>query len=240
MRMWGSKRESEPGVWLSDTARKAVLGFGIAFVVYSALLIALVMTDGSAPRVAERERLKAHLWVLAGILVVAFLAGLLNGARGIRREAATGVCHQVPAYVLGYQWFFTGLRLWITGSLLAISMVLTIVTVFIPEAERLVGGPLSNGSLIALAYSVPWMAWATTLKGRELRRGKERIQVADEYLEIREARLNQEHIAMTEKFLYEQQEWRSQKMAELYEQILDQQARGVLPCPNCEGHRRSA
>lgn len=107
----------------------------------------------------------------------------------------------------------------------------------IPERREQILSAM-NADMIAISlYSSAWMVWALVLKGREVRRGKERMKVADEYLAIREARLNEEFSAMSEKFLEEQQAWRAEKQAQLYEQIMDQQARGLLSCPTCHSRR---
>lgn len=38
------------------------------------------------------------------------------------------------------------------------------------------------------------------------------------------------------------EDWRNQQITEIYQMVLDQQARGLLPCPNCRHgeHRKSA
>jgi MFS family permease len=241
MRIWGRKKEAPAAPWSDRSARKVALGVGITGAIFSlALTLALMAEDTNAPWISKEEDPDAYLWFIPGLLAAGFLIGTAQGIRDLRKEVATGSRSGLPAFILGYLWFWTGWRAWLTGAVTAASMFFTIASLFVPEAQAFVTGPLNREALVMLAVATAWMSWAVTLKGRELRRGKERIRVADEYLEIREARLNQEFNAMTEKFLLEQQEWRDQKVAELYEQILDQQARGVLPCPNCHGHRKSA
>jgi hypothetical protein len=241
MHMWGRKKEAASGIWLNETARKVMLGIGVVYAIFAvALVIGLVVGDTDAPWVSQGEDPDKLLWLIPALIIACLLGGFLHGVKDGRGGAAMGTRPHVPAFLLGYQWLLTGWRLWLTGPVLACSMILTIASMFIPEAREFSEVPLGSMGTGLLLNGLAWMTWAVTLKGRELRRGKERIRIADEYLEIREMRLNQEYNAMTEKFLLEQQEWRDGKVAELYEQILDQQARGVLPCPNCHGHRKSA
>lgn len=141
---------------------------------------------------------------------------------------------------LALKWMFTGWRLCVTGPSAVLTFGSLVVVLLAPEMrgalwENLMGGAWLNSFAVALVT-----AWALLMKGRELRRGKEQIKVADEYLAMREERLHREYDAMCEKLIQQQQDWRSEKVAEVYAQILDQQARGLLPCPNCEGHRKSA
>lgn len=149
-----------------------------------------------------------------------------------------------PAHVLGFEWLFSGWRMWVIGPVLALSFVSFCLTTAVPELRDQFFDDIDGQAVATIVLTNAAMIWALTLKGREVRRGKERIKVADEYLAIREARLHAEVDAMCVKFLDQQQDWKAQKTAELYEQILDQQARGLLPCPNCTGesgqHRKSA
>lgn len=146
-----------------------------------------------------------------------------------------------PAYLLGFKWLFTGRRRLIIGVALGFAIPLLGPVMAVPETRKAVWDEMNGIVWVMNAFTAAVLMWALVLKGRELRRGKEHIKVADEYLAIREARLYQEFDAMCAKFLQQQDDWKAQKTAELYEQVLSQQARGLLPCPNChDGHRKAA
>ena len=205
-------------------------------------LLALMSGNEHAPWLPKGGGDGSYLWfVLVAVVVVGFVGGLVHGYIDSRRgKRGPGGRTPVPAYLLGVQWLFSGWRLVITGLFIGITLAPFAVGMTISDIEQQTEGNLLQQLLLVSVFSSFWLLWALILKGRELRRGKERMRVADEYLAIREERLHQEFTAMTEKFLLEQQEWRSEVTAELYRQILEQQARGVLPCPSCDEGRKSA
>ncbi|MCZ9352954.1 hypothetical protein NGM36_24825 [Streptomyces mutabilis] len=214
--------------------------------IYSVVIaVTLISGDGDAPWLVESDFGPALL-VMGPAGVVGFLGGYAHAAlrnrwglnlqdrKDLRQPLPRPV---TPAYLLGVKWLVTGWRLWLVGLacvILAAPFAAGMSLSDIEERSASGDGGMFWQVFLAGASGSVWAVWALTLKGRELRRGKERIKVADEYLAIREERLHQEFDAMTEKFLQEQQEWRAQAMADLYEQILDQQARGLLPCPTCD------
>jgi hypothetical protein len=158
-------------------------------------------------------------------------------ARGF--DAAPRPSREWPAYVLGFKWMFSGWRRWVYGQALILSLLAVGAAMLTSQTRRVLLDELGQSWFMVVGMAACF-AWALVLKGKEVRRGKEQMKVADEYLAIREARLHQEVHVVFEKFTEQQQAWQAQKTAELYEQILDQQARGLLPCPNCAEHRKSA
>ncbi|WP_432132717.1 hypothetical protein [Streptomyces tendae] len=184
----------------------------------------------------------SYYWfVIASATLIGFVGGCIQGvveARKAAKRATRAV--PLPPYLLGAQWLFSGWRLLIIGVMMAITVSPFALGMSLSELNEETDVEVVREMAIGGAIAAACLAWALVLKGRELRRGKEQIKVADEYLAIREERLQQEYVAMTERLLQEQQEWKAAKTSELYEQILDQQARGVLPCPSCDGRRKSA
>jgi hypothetical protein len=236
--------------------RHAALLALITFIVAGssgALAVSLLVSDDSAaPWLSSSSDAKGLLLTAVMACVVGFIGGAVYGVVEVRRAsrlAAGQPSRPSPfergpsAYLLGWKWLFTGWRLWTVGLALLLSIAAYVVALFIPEARERVLDKTTGDVLFMNLFAAAWMVWALVLKGREVRRGKERIKVADEYLAIREARLNDDFNAMCVKFLQKQQDWEAEKTAQLYEQILDQQARGLLPCPNCRDqvdHRKSA
>lgn len=219
--------------------RVVAIGFGIACLAYLVVILGTLLVDThDAPWLSGKGDTPVVVWVILTYIAVGFLGGVVHGVIDVRRAVRRGSRPTDPAYFLGFKWLFTGRRLWMTGFAIAASFAMIAIASVKPELRDEAGLTIDSRWWIMSLTSMPWAIWAVVLKGRELRRGKERIKVADEYLAIREDRLNQEFSAMVEKFFQQQQNWRAEKTAELYEQVLDQQARGVLPCPNCEGRRK--
>jgi hypothetical protein len=242
-----SMRDRESGSefhhWLNDRrVTRVITGVAIACAAYSIVIVVtlLVEDDTDAPWLPSNGDDSGFLLVIIGLFVAVLMVGCVHGALDIRkrrralRAEPRSVGDMTSAYMLGVKWLYTGWRLWTIGLVLCLAVAIWGVGMLIPDARRESIDAMNGETLFTSLYAAAWMMWALVLKGRELRRGKEQIKVADEYLIIREERLYQEFDAMCEKFLQQQEEWKAQKTAELYQQILDQQARGVLPCPHCE------
>lgn len=257
MREWGSR--SALRQWGRGRAGRAVLlATALVCVMYALLILAALMDDSDGPPGAPWLRPGADVfqivrnWLTLVLLVAEFgftvfmIRCIIRRRRGkptpewTRRFVYTPrPPHEVPAYLLGFKWMFSGWRRWTSGLALILSMLAVSAAMLTTQTRRAVLEGFGQAWFMAVGMAACFL-WALVLKGREVRRGKEQMKVADEYLAIREARLHQELDAMCEKFLEQQQAWKAQKTAELYEQILDQQARGLLPCPNCAEHRKSA
>lgn len=183
-----------------------------------------------------------YFWFFATCAaLIGFVGGCVQGIVEARKAAKRAVGSiPLPPYILGAQWLFSGWRLLIIGAMVAITVSPFALGMSLSELNEETDVDVVRELVIGGSIGAACLAWALVLKGRELRRGKEQIKVADEYLAIREERLHQEYIAMTERLLQEQQEWKAEKTSELYEQILDQQARGILHCPSCDERRKSA
>ena len=252
--------------WVGDKPVAKLLAAAAVLSVSYALIVTvfvLVDDDAEAPPPWQEGNLDAGEFFLGlGIIIPIFLgagfaAARINVAREMRLAEARlkGAPRQAQpkasAYTLGIRWSLSGRRLWTFGVLVYAPIVPVLwLTLTEEEGEPLIGSMpwWDRSSLIdywVVAHTLFWMTYGFVLKGREVRRGKERIKVADEYLAIREQRLHAEFDMLCEKLLESQQAWKAEKTKELYEQILDQQARGLLPCPNCHGrqhggHKKSA
>ncbi|MFD3929569.1 hypothetical protein [Streptomyces sp. NPDC058614] len=241
--------------WLAERRHaRLLMAIGFMCAAYSVIIVVTLLADGEsdAPWLPSSAGKDEFLLAIAALFVAAGAGGFVHGTVDARRARilATGQNpHTSPldrgasAYLLGVKWLFTGWRRWTIGLVLWLSLGIYAAGMLMPEVRQGVWERTSPQVWFMNLYAAAWMMWALVLKGRELRRGKEQIKVADEYLAIRESRMHAEVDAMCEKFLQQQQDWKAQKTAELYEQILDQQARGVLPCPNCHDqgeHRKSA
>ncbi|MET9968925.1 hypothetical protein ABZZ80_24095 [Streptomyces sp. NPDC006356] len=208
--------------------------------------------EPSAPWLPANGGKAGFLVVLAVLFVLASGLAAIMGLRDRRKITGEPLFRSPPwpssrsSYQLGVKWTVTGWRVWTFGILLYAPCVPWVwLNLTMKEGEPVWGdlafwNEASLMDIWIMLHALFFSGYCFVLKGREVRRGKEQIRVADEYLAIREMRLHAEVDAMCEKFLQQQQDWKAQKTAELYEQILDQQARGLLPCPNCDGHRKSA
>lgn len=255
MREW--RRDSGlPRWWMERRTLLLLRALGIASACYSiVIVVTLLLDDGkepSAPWLPTSGRVGWFMVLFTALMVTAGTVGLILGIRDRKKRRGEPFFRfpQWPnpesSYQLGVRWSLTGWRLATFGLILyAPCIPWTWLAFTMPEGKPLFGEmPWWNAASVMdvwiLVHALFFQGYCFVLKGREVRRGKEQIRVADEYLAIREMRLNAEVEATFEKFLQEQQDWRAQKTAELYQQILDQQARGLLPCPNCHGHRESA
>ncbi|MFJ8082002.1 hypothetical protein ACIQ6Y_15460 [Streptomyces sp. NPDC096205] len=130
-------------------------------------------------------------------------------------------------YTLGMQWLLSGWRVWAFIPFYLLLLAAGLWNAQLPPVlEEKLGTEPAN--FIAIVVANAGAIWAICLKGREVRRGKERMKVVDEYLAIREERMAIEFSDLCDRFLEEQERWRSETMASLYEQILDQVERDVL------------
>lgn len=255
MREW--RRGSALGRWLDERPRRRMLlAIGIACAAYLTVSVITLTVNGddSVPWLpANANEYKGEfLLAVAALYVAVFAVPYVRGrmSRRAARGASKRTWRLLPrpgnSYALGVTWSLTGWRLWTFGLLLYAPCIPWLWLNFTKKQGEPIWGDLdfwNEASLVDMwitAQCCFFMIYAFILKGREVRRGKERIKVADEYLAIREERLYAEVDATFEKFLQQQQEWKAKKMAELYEQILNQQAQGILPCPNCGEHRKSA
>lgn len=263
MRDW---RKGSPFLrWLEDGRRaKLLMALGIMCASYSVVIVVTLLTveESDAPWLPANA---GDEFFLAGaaIVVACVVGGFVHGILAARRARRSSMNRRVGrndggpkplpgelnSYVLGTKWTLTGRRLWTFGVLVYAPLVpIFWLNLVMDPGESFLGVPWYTDDRSWLNVWLTfhccfWMIWAFVLKGREVRRGKEQIKVADEYLAIRESRLNAEYNALCKEFLEQQQEWKARKTKELYEQILDQQARGILPCPNCHDqgeHRKSA
>jgi hypothetical protein len=232
---------------------------GLACVAYSAIIaVTLAIGEKSAPWLPTEIDPLTAIPALAALFVSGAVAKVVSKEiRQLREERppplyvrqrqASRPRSPMPAisrqYFLGFKWLFTGWRIYIVGpfSLLAIAVVSMSLTV--PEIRNSPKGkPPVDQWPTALFFGLLFV-WSLVLKGKEIQKGKERMKVADEYLQMREERLHREFDALCEKFLEQQQDWRAEQTHLLYEQVLDQQARGLLPCPKCSerhGERRKS
>lgn len=130
-------------------------------------------------------------------------------------------------YMQGVRWFFSGRRIWPTAAFYVLFFSAVIWRPQFPGGlEKQLGG--TPDTILWMLLTTAAAFWALVLKGRQIRRGKERIKVADDYLAMREERMRQEFADLCVRFLEEQEKWKERKMCELYEQILDQVERDVL------------
>lgn len=254
--------------WLAG-GRRARLAMAIPFwlMSYSVVIVVTLLTadDSAAPWLPTNAGESEFWLVIAALFLAACVGAFVYAAVGARRArvrrprsgrlvendgAPKPLPRELNSYFLGTAWTLTGRRLWTFGLLIYAPIVPIVwLSLTLDAGEPLMGGipwytdDSSWLNVWLVAHCCFWMMWAFVLKGREVRRGKERMKVADDYLAIREDRLNAEFEAMCEKFFQEQLDWRGQKTEELYRQILDQQAKGLLPCPNCHDqgeHGKSA
>lgn len=246
MRFQGWKKRSSFIRWLNGKWGSTITAMaGQACVLYVlASAYGIVVNEGHDPRPpwlsGTADTGDVVLWSSAFLVLAAALGYVQEPAlvwvarrRAMRRYAP-------PAYMLGFKWLFTGRRRLIIGVALGFAITLVVPAMAAPETRKAVWGQMNGVVWGTSAFTVAVLMWALVLKGRELRRGKDHIKVANEYLAIREARLHHEFDALCTKFLQQQEDWKAQKTAELYEQVLGQQARGLLPCPHCGEHRKAA
>lgn len=220
---------------------KALMVVGLLLVGLSVVMaITLVAEDPEAAWLPKSEDPNDLVSQLIGVTVAAGAVGFLGGwvqftlkMRRERRLSAVPAKPPTSAFTLGVKWMFSGWRLWTVGLFVAFGIAASVIAAIIPSLRGHLVDRFSGDMVVMNVFAAACMSWALTLKGRELRRGKEQIKVAVEYLAIREARLQEDFNAMWHKRLEQQQAWEAEKTAQLYEQILDQQARGLLPCPNC-------
>lgn len=238
--------------WLVSKPRVKVLTvIGLLLASISIVMVVSLVIEGpAAVWLPEDERDGNPVPQLAGVAVVSGAVGFLAGwghlavkERRARRLSVAPPPRPTSAFLLGLDWMFVGWRLWTFGAASILAAAVCIAALLVPDLRERAMGEVDGGVLVGNVIGAAWMIWALTLKGRELQRGKAQVKVADEYLAIREARLHHDFNAMWQKRLEQQQAWEAEKTAQLYEQILDQQARGLLPCPNCSGRgdqRKSA
>ncbi|KUN91904.1 hypothetical protein AQJ67_41475 [Streptomyces caeruleatus] len=255
MREW-RRGSGLPRWWSERRTVRLLRGLGIVCAAYAMAVTPVLLAEDekkpSAPWLPTNGGQAGFLLVMAAVFVVAGGLGVILGLRDRKKRTGQPIFRSPPwpsprsSYQLGVKWTVTGWRVWTFGVLLYAPCVPWIWLNFTKEEGEPIWGGLpfwNEASLVdiwMMLHAIFFSSYCFVLKGREVRRGKEQIRVADEYLAIREMRLHAEVDAMCEKFLQQQQEWKAQKTAELYEQILDQQARGLLPCPNCDEHRKSA
>lgn len=247
--------------WLQKGRRaRTGMAVGLVLAVYSVIIVTPVTIGEADMPWLPTNASKGEYWAwITALLVAGAVIGFARRTLSLRRAMRSSANQDVAkkgdgskplhgdlnSYALGTKWTLTGRRLWTFGLLVYAPIVPIIWLNLTQESGKpFIGGVpwiIDESSWVNVwlsAHCCFWMLWAFVLKGREVRRGKERIKVADEYLSIREDRLRQEFDGLCEKFLEQQQEWKAKKTEELYKQILDQQARGVLPCPNCEESER--
>lgn len=143
--------------------------------------------------------------------------------RKVQSEAISDSPH-----LIGLKWAVSGWRKWFFISLYSACLFILVAMASDPGFRQEHTPRTTVDTVVLLFYAVACLVWAIGLKGREVRRGKERIRVADEYLAMREERLSRDFDDLCVKFLQQQEEWKAQKTAEIYEQVLDQVERGVL------------
>lgn len=251
MRDWRGSARRRCLTWLMDKRnRKALMVTGMLLAGISGVIaITLATGDPAAVWPSDAERDDSLVPQLAGGAIaggtVGFLAGWGHGVVKGRRERRLSVARAprpTSALGLGVKWMFEGWRLWTFGLAAILAAALYIAALFVPELRERAAEAFTGDVALANFLGGASLGWALILKGRELRRGKEQIKVAEEYLAIREARLHDDFNAMWHKRLERQHLWEAEKTAQLYEQILDQQARGLLPCPNCsdQGDQRKS
>jgi hypothetical protein len=241
MRDWRGSVRRRCLIWLMDKRNiKVLMVAGLLLAGISVVIAISLVTDHAAPWLPDAERDDNLVPQLATGAIAGGLVGFLAGwAKGMleerhkRRSSAPGAPRPTSALGLGVKWMFEGWRLWTFGLATIVIVALYVAALFVPGMRERAADAFSGDMVLANFLGGASLGWALILKGRELRRGKEQIKVAEEYLAIREARLHDDFNAMWHKRLEQQHLWEAEKTAQLYEQILDQQARGLLPCPNC-------
>ena len=108
------------------------------------------------------------------------------------------------------------------------------------QLGKAMGGAEGNTALVS-AIAIVLIACAALMWLERVRLGSAESTVVERRLEAERDGLE---LILRERLAAEYEKldaWKSEQVSTMYQTVLDQQARGLLPCPNCHGeHRKSA
>lgn len=117
---------------------------------------------------------------------------------------------------------------------------------FKAEANKALEGDAGLSSLVAAVILIGGACLALFVLRSQGRRQDSAIEAIVEYRVARERENIERETARAIVAVREDNDrWKNEQIAEIYQMILDQQARGLLPCPKCRqqhdgGHRKTA